>query len=127
MKRGEGRREVARQHLGAEERSLEGGGAFKSAALCSGWLSMAGTNRSERLVTPSWQPPVHSKLLPAVIDIQEESRARSPRQSAAVCLAARVRNKNESCLFYNLCHRGDNGMAIGTKNCGFKAHSLSVH
>lgn len=84
---GEGRREVARQLPRAEERNLEGGGSFKSAALCRGWLSVAGTNRPERLVTPGWQPAVHPELLPVIINIQEESRAHSPRRNVANSLS----------------------------------------
>ena len=79
----EGRRGVARQLPGAEERNLEGGGTLKSAPLCRGWLSLARTNRPKRLVTPSWQPAVHPELLPAIINIQEVSSAQNSRGSAA--------------------------------------------
>lgn len=78
----EGRGRLLGNFPGAEERSLEGGGAFQSATFCRGWLHVARTNRAQRLVIPSWQPTAPPELLPAIMDSQEGSRVLSPRRVA---------------------------------------------
>lgn len=96
LKWGEGSREVARQRtlgrgvgksrdwvgvgVGAGEKNLKGGGAQKCRFVRR--VTICGRNQqAERLVTPSWQPAAPPELLPVIINIQEESRARSPRSA----------------------------------------------